>query len=137
MFIQEDVIYRHRIFQRIVINREGEFKGEVVELLNKQRIDRVQVSTYYILLNRIIKQRYRPLKDILLKLRNEQIENLIVVLFIEQITIYKPINYIPFYIVYSKELILLVKSQFLIQRTLFIEKIIDRVKLIKLRVRQF
>ena len=33
-FIQEDIIYRYSIFQRLVINSRGEFKSEVVDLLN-------------------------------------------------------------------------------------------------------
>ena len=65
----------------MVFNRGGEFKGKVINLFNRQRVNRIQISIYYTLINRIIKRGYRPLKDILFKLSNNQIINLIVVLF--------------------------------------------------------
>ncbi len=121
----------------MVVDGRGEFKGEVVELLNKQGIDRVQVSTYHVPANRMIKRGHRPLKDILSKLGHDQVSNLPAVLFIERTTVHGPTGYTPFYIVYSREPILLVESWFPIQRTLFTEEITDRAKLIELRARQF
>ncbi len=56
LFIQKDIICQYRIFWRMVVDSGGEFKGEVVELLNKQGIDRVQVSTYHIPTNRMIER---------------------------------------------------------------------------------
>ncbi len=88
-------------------------------------------------MNRIIERGHRPLKDTLSKLGNDQVDNLLVILFVERTTVYRPTGYTPFYMVYRQEPILPIKSRFLIQRTLFIEEIIDRSKLIELRVRQF
>ena len=83
LFIQEDIICRHRIFQRMLINSSSKFKKEVIKLLNKQRIDRIQVSTYYTQVNRMIKRGYQPLKDTLSKLGANQVSNLLAVLFVD------------------------------------------------------
>ena len=40
-FIQEEVIYRYRIFQRIINKRGGEFKDKVIRLLLKIEIGRI------------------------------------------------------------------------------------------------
>ena len=65
----------------MVFNRGGEFKGKVINLLNRQGVDRIQISVYYALINRIIKRGHRPLKDALSKLSDNQVINLVVVLF--------------------------------------------------------
>jgi hypothetical protein len=60
----------------------------------------------------MIKRGYRPLKDVLSKLSNDWVINLIVVLFADWIIVYKPIRYMLFYIVYRWEPILLVELRF-------------------------
>ena len=85
----------------------------------------------------MIKKGYSLIKDTLSKLRANQPTNLVVVLFIDQTTIYRPTRYTPFYIVYKQEPILSIELYFLIQRTLFIEEITNRLKLIKIQTRQF
>ena len=35
LFIWEDVICRYKVFQRMVLDGDGEFKGEVIDLLNR------------------------------------------------------------------------------------------------------
>jgi CRISPR/Cas system-associated endoribonuclease Cas2 len=81
LFIWEDVICRHRIFWRIVLDRGGEFKGEVIDLLNRWGVDRIQISVYHAPVNGIIERGYRPLKDALSKLDDDWVTNLAAVLF--------------------------------------------------------
>jgi CRISPR/Cas system-associated endoribonuclease Cas2 len=54
----------------MVLNKGGEFKGEVINLLNKWGVNRIQISIYHAPANGIIKRGYRPLKDALFKLSN-------------------------------------------------------------------
>jgi hypothetical protein len=46
--------------------------------------------------------------------------------------VHGPTRYTPFYIVYRREPILLVEIRFLTWRTIFIEEVTDRSKLLKL-----
>jgi hypothetical protein len=41
LFIWEDIIYCHGIFWRLILDGGGEFKGEVIKLLNKWGVNRV------------------------------------------------------------------------------------------------
>jgi hypothetical protein len=41
LFIWEDVICYYGVFWRMIFNGGGEFKGEVIDLLNKWGVDRV------------------------------------------------------------------------------------------------
>jgi hypothetical protein len=41
LFIWEDVIYYYRIFWRMVLDRGGEFKGKVINLLNRWGVNRI------------------------------------------------------------------------------------------------
>jgi CRISPR/Cas system-associated endoribonuclease Cas2 len=96
----------------MVLNRGGEFKGEVIDLLNRWGVNRIQIFVYYAPVNRIIKRGHGPLKDALSKLGDDWVINLVVVLFTDQTTVYRPTRYTPFYIVYGREPILLVESRF-------------------------
>ncbi len=53
------------------------------------------------------------MKDALSKLGHDWVGNLPAVLFVERTTVYGPTGYTPFYMVYGREPILLVESQFL------------------------
>ena len=61
----------------------------------------------------MIKREYSLIKDTLLKLRANWPTNLVVVLFTDQTTMYRPTRYTPFYIVYRQEPILPIKLRFL------------------------
>jgi CRISPR/Cas system-associated endoribonuclease Cas2 len=55
----------------MVLDGGGEFKGEVINLLNKWGVNRIQISVYYAPVNRIIERGHRPLKDALSKLSDD------------------------------------------------------------------
>ncbi|MAD87545.1 MAG: hypothetical protein CL912_31695 [Deltaproteobacteria bacterium] len=61
------------------------------------------------------------------------IVNLPAVLFADQIIINAFISYMPFYLVYGRELILLVETCYPTWKSLFTEEIENRSKLIQLR----
>ena len=60
----------------------------------------------------MIKRGHGPLKDALSKLSDDWVTNLAAVLFTDRTIVYGPIGYMPFYIVYRREPILLVESRF-------------------------
>ena len=62
----------------------------------------------------MIKRGHRPLKNALLKLENNQVKNLIVVLFANNTIVYRPIRYTPFYIIYRQEPVLPIELKVLI-----------------------
>ena len=137
LFIWEDVICRHGVFWRMVLDGGGEFKGEVIDLLNRWGVDRVQVSAYHAPGNGMIERGHQPLKNALSKLGDDWVTNLAAVLFADRTTVHGPTGYTPFYMVYGREPILPVESKFPTWRTIFTEEVTDRSKLLELRARQF
>ena len=121
----------------MVLDRGGEFKAEVIDLLNKWGVERIQISAYHAPANGMIERGHRPIKDALSKLGAKWDENLAAVLFADRTTVHGPTGYTPFYMVYGREPILPVESKFPTWRTLFTEEITNRAKLIELRARQF
>ena len=97
----------------MAVDGGGEFKGEVIKLLNKWGVDRIQVSAYHAQANGMIERGHQPLKDALSKLGANWVGNLPAVLFADRTTVHGPTGYTPFYMVYRQEPILLVKSRFL------------------------
>ena len=61
----------------------------------------------------MIERGYKPLKDALSKLSDNWVINLVAVLFTDWIIVYGPTRYMPFYMVYRWEPILLVELRFL------------------------
>ena len=111
-FIWEDVICRHGIFWRMVVDGGGEFMAEVIDLLNKWGVERIQISAYHAQANGMIERGHGPLKDALSKLGSDWPTNLAAVLFADRTTVHGPTGYTPFYMVYGREPILPVKSRF-------------------------
>jgi hypothetical protein len=137
LFIWEDIICRHGVFWRMIVDGGGEFKSEVIDLLNKWGVDRIQVSAYHAPANGMIERGHQPLKNALSKLGDDWVINLAAVLFADRTTVHGPTGYTPFYMVYGREPILPVESRFPTWRTIFTEEVTDRSKLLELRARQF
>ena len=70
-FIQEDIIYRYRVFEKIKINRRTKFKGAVIYYLKKYSITQVQISTYNSKANGMVERRYQLIIATLIGLTNE------------------------------------------------------------------
>ena len=110
---------------------------EVIWLLNKMEIQRIQVLAYNFKANGIIEKGYGLIKNAFSKMEGKWIVNFSVVLFADWITINVFTSYMPFYLVYRRKLILLVETCYLIWKSLFIKEIENRNKLIQLWVTQF
>ena len=66
-FLQE-VIYRFKIFNSLIINRGRKFIEEVTKILKKYKVKYIIVSAYYSKVNSIIKRGHRPIINALAKL---------------------------------------------------------------------
>ena len=64
-FIQQDIIYCYEFFWKLVINEGNENIKEVIQLLNKMEIQRIQILAYNPKANEIIEKSYGPIKNAL------------------------------------------------------------------------
>jgi hypothetical protein len=64
------VITRHRLFNRLLVDRGSKFKREVIRILNTYDIKRIRISAYYSLANGMIKVRHKAFKEALMTLTN-------------------------------------------------------------------
>jgi hypothetical protein len=64
------VITRHRLFNRLLIDKGSKFKREVICILNTYDIKRIRILAYYSLANRIIKVGHKVFKEALMTLTN-------------------------------------------------------------------
>ena len=131
-FIWQDIIYCYELFQRLIINREDKNIKEIIRLLNKMKIQKIQVLAYNFKVNEMIERGYGSIKNALSKMKEKWIVNLPAVLFANRIITNASTSYMPFYLVYGRELIFLVETCYPIWRSLFIEEIENRSKLIQL-----
>ena len=67
-FIWEDIICRHGLFGKLVVDGGTENMGEVIDILNLYGIHRIQVSAYHPMANGMIERGHRPLTDGLSKM---------------------------------------------------------------------
>ena len=93
-------------------------------------IQRIQILTYNLKTNRMIKKGYKPIKNALSKMKRKWIVNFPAILFADWIITNAFISYMPFYLIYGKELILLMETRYPTWKSLFIKKIENRSKLI-------
>ena len=71
-FIKKDIVYRYKVFSKLIIDKKLENKRFVKTLTKLYSINKIVVLVYYLQTNRIIKQGYKPIIDILAKLIKEK-----------------------------------------------------------------
>ena len=71
-FIKKNIVYKYRIFGKLIVDRGLENKKFVKTLTKLYNINRIVVSVYYLQANRIIEQGYKPIIDILTKLTEDR-----------------------------------------------------------------
>ena len=67
-FLYEDIICRHGIFRKLIVDGGPKNKGIVKALVELYRIYRIIASAYYPAVNSIVKRGHRPITDTLSKL---------------------------------------------------------------------
>ena len=112
---------RHRVFRRLVINRGPENKGVAIAFTKKYGIKQVQILAYNLKANGIIERGYRSISKALTRISRgtrRQRKHLLAVLLAERTSIYRPTRVTPFSLIYKREVILPVKTRYLVQRLL-------------------
>ena len=64
------MITRHRLFDRLLVDRGSEFKREVIRILNTYDIKRIRISVYHSPANRMIEVGHKAFKEALMTLTN-------------------------------------------------------------------
>ena len=109
-FIWQDVICRHGIFGRLVVDGGSEFKKEVIEILRKYGIKRVQISAYNAQANGKVEGGHKPILNALMALTEggklKWPRYLHLVLLAERTSVHGPTGHTPFYMVYGREAVL-------------------------------
>ena len=74
-FLWEDIIYCHRCFGKLIIDRGSENKDAVAKLTQRYKVKRVVVSAYHPQANGIIEYSHKPIVDALLKMSDRRSTN--------------------------------------------------------------
>jgi hypothetical protein len=83
-FLWENIVCRHGIFGRLVINGDSENKNLVMQFVTDYNIKRIVISPYNVKANGMIKRGYKPVINVLAKMTkggiNKWVRNLYAVL---------------------------------------------------------
>ena len=141
-FIWTEIICRHGIFGVLKVDGGSEFKGDVIKHLAELGVRRIQISAYNSKGNGGIERGHQQIVDGLLALteggKKKWVDLLPTVLFAARTSVHGPTGYTPFYMVYGREAVLPVETQYPSWRTLDWDTVElgDRAKLLELRSRQ-
>jgi regulatory protein YycH of two-component signal transduction system YycFG len=112
-FLWEDIIYRHGIFRRLIIDGDPENKDLIVQFVTDYNIKRVVISPYNTKINKIIKKDHKSIVNALAKMTKggigKWVRNLYAVLWVDRIIVRKNTGYTLFYLNIGMEAILLIK----------------------------
>jgi hypothetical protein len=67
-FLWKDIICKHGIFGRLVINKDSKNKDLIIQFVTDYGIKRVVISPYNAKANEMIKRGHKPVIDILAKM---------------------------------------------------------------------
>jgi hypothetical protein len=139
-FFWEDVICRHDVFEKLIVNDESENKNAVIKLTNRYEIKRVIVFEYHSQVNEMIEREHKSLIDSLSKIINEDlknwVQNLTAVNWVNRITVRASIDYISFYSNCEHETVMLIELNISTWRILSWEEVKSIANLIVMRARK-
>jgi len=139
-FIWQEVICRHGIFGRLTVDGGAEFKKEVIEILRRYGVRRVQISAYNAQANGKIEGGHKPILNALMTLteggKTKWPRHLHAVLLAERTSIHEPTGHTPFYLVYGREAVLPIETKYSTWRTLGWNDVHTHEELLAVRARQ-
>ena len=139
-FIYEDLICRHGLPQRVVMDGGSENLGFTKTLLEKYRIKNVHISAYHPQSNGLVERGHGPVVNALSKYTSEEPANwpryLSLALWADRITIRRSTGYSAFELLYGRDCLLPVDLDVLSWRMVNWELIKDREDLIRGRMWQ-
>ena len=139
-FIYEDLICRHGLPQRIVMDSGSENLGLTKILLERYHVKNVHISAYHPQSNGLVERGHGPVVNALTKYaRNESVNwprYLSLVLWADRISLRRSTGYSAFELLYGRECLLPVDLDILSWRMVDWEDVKDREDLIRARMRQ-
>jgi hypothetical protein len=139
-FIYEDIICRHGLPQRIVMDGGSENLGLTKTLLERYRIKNVHISAYHPQSNGLVERGHGPVVNALAKYAHDEQVNwpryLSLALWADRISIRRSTGYSAFELLYGRDCLLPVDLDILSWRMVNWELIKDREDLIRARMRQ-
>ena len=140
-FLWKNIICRFEYFESTVMNEDLENKTVTKKILNRYKIQIKLTSTYYALINEMIKREYQSLINVSLKLIERKIErwsqHFHAILWADQIIVRDFINVISFRLLYEHNAILLIEIKYSIWHIMNWNKIWSIEDLLTMRVKQF
>ena len=139
-FLWEDVICRHGVFRRLIVNGGGENKAEVIELTQRLGIKRLVVSAFHPQANGMVEKGHKLIVDALAKMTSggldNWVENLPAVAWADQTTTRVSTNQTPFYLNCGRKAILPIKMDLPTWQILPWNQIRSTDELLAMRARQ-
>ncbi len=139
-FLWEDVICRHGMFNRLVVDGGPENKADVKGLAEKFGIKRVVISAYHSPANGMVERGHRPIKDALSKMtkggEGDWLKNLPAVLLADRTTVKTTTGFSSFRLIYGAEAVLPIELEVPTWRILDWEKSASVGDTLALRARQ-
>jgi hypothetical protein len=138
-FLWEEVVCRHGVFGRLVIDGGPENQGFATAFTKKYGIERVQISAYNSKANGMVERGHRSISEALSRMgggKRRWRKNLAAVLLAERTSIHRPTGVTPFFLVYGREAILPIDTRYPIWRLLDWHKVRSGEELLALRARQ-
>ena len=121
-FFWKNVICRHKIFEKLIIDEDFENKKKMKKLIIKFKIKRVIVFDYHFQINEMIKRDHKFIVNALVKITNKKItnwiENLSIVFWTDRITVRQNIEYTSFYFNCDYEIVMFIELNISIWRIL-------------------
>ena len=140
-FLWEDVVCRHGIFGRLVVDGGSENKGLVKEFTTRYGIKRVQISPYHPQANGMVERGHKPIVDALSKMTNggqgNWVDNLHSVLFADRATVRTSTGHSPYYLNHGCQPLLPIELKYPTWRVLDFENIESTADLLQIRALQF
>jgi RNase H-like domain found in reverse transcriptase/Integrase zinc binding domain len=138
-FIWEEIVCRHGVFGKLVVDGGPENKGAAKAFTTKYGIHRIQISAYNSKANGGIERGHRSIGEALARMSGggrRWIRNLSAVLLAERTSIHAPTGVTPFSLIYGREAVLPYETRFPVWRLLDWKNVRTRDELLELRARQ-
>ena len=109
------MVCRHGCFEHMVVDSKLENKKHVAKFAKQYSIKRIQVSVYYSQANGIVEREHNLIIEALACITDSSkgnwVTNLLVVLLVDCTIVHQPIGRTLFFVVYSREVVLLVEMR--------------------------
>ena len=140
-FLWEDVVCRHGVFGRLIVDGGPENKGLVTEFARRYGIKRVMVSAYHPQANGMVERGHKPIVDALSKMSSgglgNWVDNLPAVLLADRVTVRASTGQSPYYLNHGNQPVLPIELRYPTWRILDFCDVTSTADLLRIRAQQF